>query len=241
MSGGLSGRRLPWLPALRVAMLLVTLAGCDAWSQLGESAPVKLPPFQPASAHASSAGNETMVVAGGCFWGMQAVFQHVRGVRRVLSGYAGGEAATAQYETVSGGRTGHAESIEVTFDPAQISYAELLRVYFSVAHDPTQLNRQGPDSGTQYRSAIFYRNEQQRQIAQAYIAQLDHGHFFPARIMTQVTALPGFFPAEGYHQDYATIHPDSPYIERFDQPKLVHLQQLFPDLWQERPVLVSQH
>lgn len=236
---GVGGR--PWLPALRVGILLVSLAGCDAWSQLGESAPVSLPALQPAAPLAASAGSETLVVAGGCFWGMQAVFQHVHGVRRAVSGYAGGDAGTAQYETVSGGHTGHAESVEITYDPAQISYAELLRVYFSVAHDPTQLNRQGPDSGTQYRSAIFYRDDQQRQIAQAYIGQLDRGHFFPARIITQVTALKGFFPAENYHQDYATLHPDSPYIARFDLPKLQHLKQLFPQLWQDNPVLVSQH
>jgi peptide-methionine (S)-S-oxide reductase len=176
-------------------------------------------------------GEQTAVVAGGCFWGIQAVFQHVKGVRRATSGYSGGEARTAQYEIVSSGETGHAESVEITYDPAQVTYGELLRVFFSVAHDPTQLNRQGPDDGTQYRSVIFYANDEQKKIAEAYIAQLDKAKVFPRPIVTEVVPLKAFYPAEAYHQDYATLHPDQPYIVYNDAPKVVHLQQQFPELY----------
>lgn len=223
----------------RLLLVLGALAGCEAWSQAGESAPVMLP--APESASPTGGGSQSVVLAGGCFWGIQAVFQHVRGVQRAVSGYAGGDAQSAQYETVSSGTTGHAESVEVTFDPAQVSLGEILRVYFSVAHDPTQVDRQGPDHGSQYRSAIFYRSEAQHQQAASYIAQLDHGHYFTAPIATQVVALKAFYPAEGYHQDYATIHPDSPYIARFDLPKLQNLRQMFPSDWREQPVLVASH
>jgi len=180
---------------------------------------------------------ETAVLAGGCFWGVQAVFQHVKGVRQAVAGYAGGRQETAQYQTVSAGGTGHAESVEVTFDPAIVSYGTLLRVYFSVAHDPTELNRQGPDTGTQYRSAIFARDAAQRRVAEAYIAQLDKAGSFPRRIVTQVNDLTGFYPAEAYHQNYATLHPDNPYIAYNDLPKLEALQRLFPDLYAATPVL----
>ena len=162
---------------------------------------------------------------------MQAVFQHVKGVITATSGYAGGSAKTAQYETVSTGETGHAESVEIVYDPAQITYGELLRVFFSVAHDPTQLNGQGPDEGTQYRSAIFYNNDEQKKIAQAYIAQLEQAKVFPRRIVTQVAALEGFYPAEAYHQNYAALHPNQPYIMFNDAPKVEHLKQEFPDLY----------
>lgn len=185
----------------------------------------------------------TAVFAGGCFWGIQTVFQHTRGVLDAVSGYAGGAKATAHYEMVSTGSTGHAESVQVTYDPRQVSYGQLLQVFFSVAHDPTTLNRQGPDSGTQYRSDIFYENASQRQMAQHYIAQLDAARVFARKIVTQLTALApplAFYPAEGYHQDYATLHPDSPYIATFDLPKVANLKTMLPQLYRAEPVLVSQ-
>jgi len=175
---------------------------------------------------------KTAVVSGGCFWGIQAVFQHVRGVTKALSGYAGGAASTAQYEIVSTGETGHAESVEITYDPSKITYGRLLRIFFSVAHDPTTLNRQGPDRGTQYRSVIFFRDAEQEKIARAYIAQLDQAHVFKNPIVTAVTKLPAFYEAEAYHQNYATLHPDDPYIAINDAPKVVNLQKFFPDLYQ---------
>jgi peptide-methionine (S)-S-oxide reductase len=167
-----------------------------------------------------------------------AVFQHVKGVSQAVSGYAGGSKETATYEVVSSGETGHAESVQVTFDPRQISLGRILQIYFSVAHDPTQLNRQGPDVGTQYRSAIFYHDESQKSMAQAYIAQLDKAGVFHRPIVTQVTQLTGFYPAEAYHQDYATLHPNSPYIAFNDLPKVDNLQHVFADLYREKPVLV---
>jgi peptide-methionine (S)-S-oxide reductase len=182
---------------------------------------------------------QTAVLSGGCFWGVQGVFEHVKGVRRVLAGYAGGHQGTAQYEIVSTGTTGHAESVQITFDPAEVSYGEILRVFFSVAHDPTQLNRQGPDVGTQYRSEIFYGNPDQQRIATAYIAQLDQAHVFPGRIVTRVDALSGFFPAEGYHQDYLVHHPDDPYIVYNDLPKIAALRRVLPDIYRDRPSLVA--
>lgn len=183
------------------------------------------------AARASASGKQTAVVSGGCFWGVQAVFQHVKGVISATSGYAGGSAKTAEYETVSTGETGHAESVQIVYDPSQITYGELLRVFFSVAHDPTQLNRQGPDEGTQYRSSIFFSNDEQKKIAEAYIAQLDHAQIFPRPIVTKVVPLQGFYPAEAYHQNYATLHPNQPYIVFNDAPKVEHLKQQFPDLY----------
>jgi peptide-methionine (S)-S-oxide reductase len=180
---------------------------------------------------AGTRGEQTAVVAGGCFWGIQAVFQHVKGVLSATSGYVGGSANTAQYEVVSTGETGHAESVKITYDPSQITYRELLRVFFSVAHDPTQLNRQGPDEGPQYRSVIFYDSEEQKRIAEAYIAQLDKAKVFPRPIVTRVMLLTAFYPAEAYHQDYAARHPNNPYIVYNDAPKVVHLRQQFPDLY----------
>jgi peptide-methionine (S)-S-oxide reductase len=174
---------------------------------------------------------ETAVFAGGCFWGVQAVFQHVKGVISATSGYAGGPSMAAEYQLVSTGTTGHAESVKVVYDPAKVSYGQLLKVFFSVAHDPTELNRQGPDHGTQYRSVIFYNGEQQQRIAQAYIAQLDQAKVFPRAIVTQVAPLKGFYPAEAYHQNYATLHPDNPYIRYNDLPKVANLQQQFPNLY----------
>ena len=174
------------------------------------------------------------VVAGGCFWGVQAVFQHVKGVQSATSGYAGGAADKAHYELVSNGDTGHAESVRIVYDSSRITYGQLLRVFFSVAHDPTQLNRQGPDVGDQYRSAIFYGNDGQKLIAEAYIAQLEKAHSFPHQIVTQVVPLKAFYRAEGYHQDYAARHPNDLYIVYNDAPKIAHLRQQFPDLYREK-------
>jgi peptide-methionine (S)-S-oxide reductase len=182
---------------------------------------------------------QTAVIAGGCFWGMQGVFQHVRGVRRVLSGYAGGDRSTAEYEKVSSGTTGHAESIEITFDPAQVTYGQLLQIAFSVGFDPTELNRQGPDTGTQYRSDIFYADDTQKNIATAYIAQLNQAKAFPKPIVTRVDPLHGFFAAEDYHQDYLFLHPNQPYIAFNDIPKVNNLKKVFPEIYSEKPMLVS--
>jgi peptide-methionine (S)-S-oxide reductase len=184
------------------------------------------------------AAAQTVVLAGGCFWGVQAVFQHTNGVTSAVSGYAGGDKTTAQYETVSGGRTGHAESVAVTFDPKQISYGKILQIYFSVAHNPTELNRQGPDAGTQYRSAIFYANDEQKRIAATYIAQLDKARVFPRPIVTQIEPLHGFYPAEDYHQDFAVLHPSYPYIVFNDLPKVDNLKRLFADVYRDVPVTV---
>jgi peptide-methionine (S)-S-oxide reductase len=186
-----------------------------------------------------TATTEVAVLAGGCFWGVQGVFQHVAGVSGAVSGYAGGDAATAQYETVGSGTTGHAESVEVTFDPRAISYGEILRIYFSVAHDPTELNRQGPDYGTQYRSTIFPTSDAQARVARAYIAQLDKAHVFDAAIVTTIEPGKRFYPAEAYHQDFLTLNPDYPYIVINDLPKIDALKALFADRYRTKPVLVS--
>jgi peptide-methionine (S)-S-oxide reductase len=177
---------------------------------------------------------QTAVLAGGCFWGVEAVFEHVKGVIDVKSGYSGGTVGTAEYETVSSGQTGHAESVQITYDPSRISYGQLLKVFFSVAHDPTELNRQGPDSGTQYRSAIFYANDEQKRIAEAYIAQLNSAKVFPRPIVTQVTTLKSFNVAEAYHQDYLVNHPDEPYIVINDMPKVENLRKQLPELYVEK-------
>jgi len=179
----------------------------------------------------STAGKQTAVFAGGCFWGTQAVFERVKGVINTTAGYAGGSAATATYDQVTTEKTGHAESVEVVYDPSKITYGQLLRIFFSVAHDPTQLNRQGPDVGTSYRSAIFYVDDEQRRVASAYIAQLDEAKVFSGRIVTEVTPLKGFYRAEDYHQDYALHNPTNPYIQVCDRPKIDSLKQQFPDLF----------
>ena len=194
---------------------------------------VQIPGFQGAAEAQSSAGQESAVFAGGCFWGVDAVFKHVKGVSQVVSGYAGGNATTARYEIVSTGVTGHAESVKVDFDPSKVSYAQLLKIFFSVAHDPTQLNRQGPDEGSQYRSAIFYNSPEQQRIAQDYIAQLNKSGTFSRPIVTQVVALNQFYPAEDYHQNFLALHPDHPYIVVNDLPKLAALRQKFADLYKE--------
>lgn len=176
-------------------------------------------------------GLQTAVFAGGCFWGVEAVFDHVKGVKEAVSGYAGGTKQTADYETVSGGRTGHAESVKVTFDPARVSYQQLLAVFFSVAHNPTELNRQGPDTGTQYRSAIFYADEQQKPLAESYVAELTKAKLYSAPIVTQIVPLKAFYPAEAYHQNYLAHHPNHPYIVINDLPKVEHLKKSFPELY----------
>ncbi len=191
-------------------------------------------PVPPASVDAplaSEPGKQIAVFAGGCFWGVEAVFERVKGVVATAAGYAGGSATTATYKQVITETTGHAESVEVTYDPSRITYGQLLRVYFSVAHDPTQLNRQGPDVGTSYRSAIFYVNDEQKRLATTYIAQLDAAKVFPKPIVTQVTPLKGFYRAEDYHQDYALKNPDNPYIEVCDRPKISALKKEFPELF----------
>jgi peptide-methionine (S)-S-oxide reductase len=180
---------------------------------------------------APSKGPSILVIAGGCFWGVQAVFQHVKGVTSATSGYAGGTVKNPGYEDVSSGETGHAESVEISYDPSQITLGQLLKVFFSVAHDPTELNRQGPDSGTQYRSAIFFTTPDQQRIAQAYVNQLNQAEVFSRPIVTQIAPLKAFYRAEDYHQNYATNHPDNPYIATFDLPKVQHLQQQFPNLY----------
>lgn len=190
---------------------------------------------------ASTAPSETVVLAGGCFWGVQGVFQHTQGVLRAVSGYAGGKREAATYEMVSSGSTGHAEAVQVTYDPRKISFGQILQIYFSVAHDPTQLNRQGPDHGTQYRSAIFTAGDQQKQAAEAYIAQINVAKVFASRIVTQVAPLQGFYPAEDYHQDYATLHPNQPYIAYNDLPKIANLQKMYPAIYRADPVLVLKH
>lgn len=186
---------------------------------------------------AAAKGEQTAVVAGGCFWGIQAVFQHVKGVIRATSGYSGGEAKTAEYEVVSSGRTGHAESVKITYDPSQVTYGQLLRVFFSVAHDPTEWNRQGPDDGTQYRSVVFYGSDEQKKIAEAYVAQLGQARAFAKPIVTQIVPLKAFYPAEAYHQDYAALHPNSMYIMYNDAPKVTNLKKVFPDLYTGDPAL----
>ncbi len=214
---------------LAIALGLLTAAACTANAGTPTAAAVPAPAVD--TPRATTPGQQTAVVAGGCFWGIQAVFQHVKGVIRATSGYSGGSKRNAEYEIVSTGETGHAESVEIVYDPSQITYGELLHVFFSVAHDPTELNRQGPDEGTQYRSVIFYANDEQKHVAETYIAQLDQAKAFRHKIVTQVVPLKAFYPAEAYHQNYAALHPNQPYIMFNDAPKVEHLKQQFPDLY----------
>ena len=214
--------------ALILVASLLGATACNAKANPSPSAAVPAP-LQDAP-RAASAGQQTAVVSGGCFWGIQAVFQHVKGVISATSGYAGGSAKTAEYEIVSTGETGHAESVQIVYDPSRITYGELLRVFFSVAHDPTQLNRQGPDEGTQYRSAIFFASAEQKRVAEAYLQQLNASRVFKHPLVTQVTPLKGFYAAEEYHQNYIERNPDNPYVIYNDLPKLEHLQQAYLDL-----------
>jgi len=219
--------------------LLAVLGAAWQLTSCAAEATANLPP--PSLDNPRQAGPlQTAVLSGGCFWGVQGVFEHVKGVRKVVSGYAGGDRSTARYQDVGTGTTGHAESVQITFDPAQVSYGELLRVFFSVAHDPTQANGQGPDIGSQYRSMISYSDDTQKNIASAYIAQLGKTGVFSRPIVTKVDHLKGFYPAEGYHQDFLALNPSNPYIVFNDLPKIANLKRLLPDYYSDRPVLLAQ-
>jgi peptide-methionine (S)-S-oxide reductase len=225
------------LALLSAAALCALGLGLAATRGQAEESP-HLVPAPVADEAPGAAQSETAVLAGGCFWGVQGVFQHVRGITSAISGYAGGDQRAAHYQVVETGATGHAESVSITFDPHRISYGKILQIYFSVAHDPTELNRQGPDSGTQYRSAIFPANEEQARVAQAYIAQLDQAHAFAHPIVTRLEPGRAFFPAEDYHQDFLTLNPHNPYIVYNDLPKVAALKRLFPDLYNAEPTRV---
>ena len=215
------------LRSLFAFALAASLTGCTAGA--ASHAPIPAPTTD--TTLAPKSGKQTAVFAGGCFWGTQAVFERVKGVVKTTTGYSGGSASTATYDQVTTETTGHAESVQVVFDPSKITYGQLLRIFFSVAHDPTELNRQGPDVGTSYRSAIFYANDEQKRLATAYIQQLDAAHIFPGPIVTQVVPLKGFYRAEDYHQDYALNNPNNPYILVCDRPKIAALKEQFPDLF----------
>ena len=224
-------RSLPNVPAV-LAIVTVALVLFAAKATRGASSELTAPAPAPfVDAIATSAAEDTAVFAGGCFWGVEAVYEHVKGVKSVVSGYAGGNASHATYDQVSNGNTGHAESVQVIYDPSQVSYGKLLQIFFSVAHDPTQLNRQGPDRGTQYRSAIFYTSPDQQRVAESYIRQLTEAKTFSRPIVTQVAKLQGFYPAEAYHQDYLVNHPNQPYIVINDQPKVAALKKQFADIY----------
>lgn len=230
-----------WLSlALIGGALAVAASGLGILPSSAESAKVAPPPAvdMPGDRGAGQA-SEVAVLAGGCFWGVQGVFQHVDGVTSAVSGYAGGAKNTAAYDQVTSGRTGHAESVRITYDPRKISYGRILQIYFSVAHDPTQLNRQGPDVGTQYRSTIFPANDEQARVAKAYIDQLDQAKAFGSKVVTTIEPGKPFYAAEGYHQDYMTLNPNQPYIVFHDKPKLENLKRLFPQAWRAEPMLVS--
>ena len=223
------------LCAAAIGTLAIALFGA-APSRAAEDAVIIPAPAQDIQ---TSNGIQTAVLAGGCFWGVQGVFQHTAGVVNAVSGYAGGSKATADYNMVSTGATGHAESVEIKYDPKKISYGKILQIFFSVAHDPTQLNRQGPDSGTQYRSAIFTTGDEQKKVADAYIAQLNSAKVYKKPIVTKVGPLEGFYPAEAYHQDYLTLHPNQPYIAYNDIPKVENLKKIFAENYIEKPTLVG--
>jgi peptide-methionine (S)-S-oxide reductase len=226
-------------PLSRLALIVAAMGLSGCFVGIGASAEkARAVPTPATDEQPSTAGPEVAVFAGGCFWGVQGVFQHVKGVTSAVSGYAGGEKRTAEYEVVSSGTTGHAESVQVTYDPRQITYGRLLQIYFSVAHDPTELNRQGPDYGTQYRSAIFPTNDEQARIAAAYITQLDDAHVFPSKVVTKIEPGRTFYSAEAYHQDFLTLNPSYPYIVINDLPKIRELERLFPDRYRADPVLV---
>lgn len=227
--------RSGWIRGLMAIGLVMGMGVSQAVAGKGNEIPAPAADATLAATH----GEESVVFAGGCFWGIQAVFQHVKGVVSATSGYSGGEAKTAEYETVSTGRTGHAESVKVVFDPSQVTYGQLLHIFFSVAHDPTELNRQGPDEGSQYRSVVFFTTAEQFRITKAYIAQLGQARVFKHVIVTQVIPLKAFYPAEAYHQNYATLHPDSLYIRFNDAPKMESLKRNFPQEYRESPTLVA--
>jgi peptide-methionine (S)-S-oxide reductase len=240
MAGKLSvpgGRRFSVRGLLYATAFTATFALAATFLAHAAEPAVSIPP--PAlDAAPNGGGVQTVVLAGGCFWGVQGVFEHTKGVVQAVSGYSGGAKETAHYEMVGTERTGHAESVQITYDPKQISYGKILQIYFSVAHNPTELNYQGPDSGPSYRSAIFYANDEQKRIAEAYIAQLDKARVFSAPIVTKLEGLTGFYPAENYHQDFLVLHPDYPYIVFNDLPKVENLKRLFRDQYREAPVTV---
>ncbi|HJX93113.1 MAG TPA: peptide-methionine (S)-S-oxide reductase MsrA [Pyrinomonadaceae bacterium] len=219
--------------SVMLSLLVVTIMTFNACSRANASA-VAIPNPKIDAQLSTHKGEQTAVFAGGCFWGVEAVFDHVKGVAKAESGYAGGSADTAQYYTVASGSTGHAESVRVKYDPSQITYGQLLRVFFAVAHDPTELNRQGPDVGTQYRSSIFYVDDEQKRIAESYIKQLDEAKVFSGKIVTQVVPFKAFYEAESYHQDYLVNHPNEPYIVYNDMPKLVSLREILPELYKQK-------
>lgn len=231
-------QRRPSLGAMTMVVLLSTATGTVLSRASGEDFKV-VPAFAASAPASKEATTEEAVIAGGCFWGVQGVFQHVKGITNAVSGYAGGAQASAKYRDVGSGETGHAEAVRITFDPRQISYARILQIYFSVAHNPTELNRQGPDSGTQYRSAVFPVNPEQARVAKAYIAQLDKGKVFKSPIATTIEPAKPFYAAEDYHQDYLTLHPNEPYIMFNDLPKVDALKRMFPEQYRAEPVLVS--
>ena len=235
---GIAKTRAPIFTRSALAALIVAAAAAAFWQSPARSAEdaVVIPP--PAMDEKAATGSEKAIFAGGCFWGVQGVFQHVKGVTKAVSGYTGGAKDDAVYETVGSGRTGHAESVEITYDPSKITYGQLLQVYFSVAHNPTQLNYQGPDSGTQYRSTIFAENGEQQKIAQSYITQLDQAKVFAKPIVTTLETGKTFYPAEEYHQDFLTLNPTYPYIVYNDLPKVANLKSMFPAIYSEKPVLV---
>jgi len=226
-------------PLIAALVLVPVLGSLTLMTARSEPAVSIAPPALDQTATATE-GLQTAVLAGGCFWGIQAVYQHTKGVTKAISGYAGGAKKDADYQTVSSGRTAHAESVQITFDPRVVSYGKILQIYFSVAHNPTELNRQGPDTGPQYRSEIFPQNDEQRKIAESYVAQLDKAQAFPRKIVTRIGADKAvFYPAEAYHQDYAVLHPNNPYIAINDAPKVENLKRMFPAVYRDKPVLVA--
>ncbi len=225
---------------IKMTVAALTLAACGLACQVGADAINKVIPAPVVDTPAAEAnGTQTAVLAGGCFWGLQGMFEHVQGVTKVVAGYSGGSKATAHYEMVGTETTGHAESVEITFDPKKISYGQLLRLYFAVAHDPTELNRQGPDSGPSYRSEIFFLSPSQEKVAKAYVAQLNQGKVFGSPIVTKIEPMKGFYEAEGYHQDFLIHNPTYPYIVRNDLPKVEALKKVYPELYRETPVMLS--
>jgi len=230
-------RSLSRLSMYAAAVGLLSVSAIKVAPSLAAEDAIVIPP--PVVDVQNAGGLQTAVLAGGCFWGVQGVFQHTKGVVNAVSGYSGGSQVTADYHMVSSGTTGHAESVEIKYDPKKISYGKILQIFFSVVHDPTQLNRQGPDTGTQYRSAIFTTSDEQKKVADAYIAQLNAAKVYGKPIVTKVGPLQGFFAAEGYHQDYLTLHPNQPYIAYNDIPKVENLKKIFAENYSEKPALVS--
>jgi peptide-methionine (S)-S-oxide reductase len=234
----LSKSKLRHIVPITLVAAIIAVAAWQPWATSAAAEDAVVIPAPVVDAQSGPRTSEVAVLAGGCFWGVQGVFQHVAGVTRAVSGYAGGEAENANYKSVSNGATAHAEAVEITFDPSKISYGKILQIYFSVAHDPTQFNYQGPDIGPQYRSAIFPTSEDQARVAKAYIAQLDQAKVYGDTIVTTIESGPGFYPAEDYHQDYLTLNPTQPYIVINDLPKVRNLERIFPELYREEPVLV---